>query len=32
MPSAQIVPLVPGFRLGVWAWDEVAAALRADVQ
>ena len=22
--------LVPGFWLGAWAWDEVAAALRAD--
>jgi pimeloyl-ACP methyl ester carboxylesterase len=29
MPSAPIV-LVPGFWLGAWAWDEVAAALRAD--
>ena len=28
-PSAPIV-LVPGFWLGAWAWDEVAAALRAD--
>ncbi len=27
--SAPIV-LVPGFWLGAWAWDEVAAALRAD--
>jgi pimeloyl-ACP methyl ester carboxylesterase len=27
--SASIV-LVPGFWLGAWAWDEVAAALRAD--
>ncbi len=29
MPPAPIV-LVPGFWLGAWAWDEVAAALRAD--
>ena len=29
MKSAPIV-LVPGFWLGAWAWDEVAAALRAD--
>lgn len=29
MPSAPIV-LVPGFWLGAWAWDEVAATLRAD--
>ena len=29
MGSAPIV-LVPGFWLGGWAWDEVAAALRAD--
>ncbi len=29
MRSAPIV-LVPGFWLGAWAWDEVAAALRAD--
>ncbi|MEO7119187.1 MAG: alpha/beta fold hydrolase [Candidatus Limnocylindrales bacterium] len=28
-PSAPIV-LVPGFWLGAWAWDEVAALLRAD--
>ena len=28
-PSAPIV-LVPGFWLGAWAWDEVAAGLRAD--
>lgn len=28
-PSAPIV-LVPGFWLGAWAWDEVAATLRAD--
>ena len=27
--AAPIV-LVPGFWLGAWAWDEVAAALRAD--
>ncbi len=29
MAAAPIV-LVPGFWLGGWAWDEVAAALRAD--
>ena len=29
MAPAPIV-LVPGFWLGAWAWDEVAAALRAD--
>lgn len=29
MSSAPIV-LVPGYWLGAWAWDEVAAALRAD--
>jgi pimeloyl-ACP methyl ester carboxylesterase len=29
MPPPPIV-LVPGFWLGAWAWDEVAAALRAD--
>src|SRR6476619_1100459 len=29
MTSAPIV-LVHGFWLGAWAWDEVAAALRAD--
>jgi pimeloyl-ACP methyl ester carboxylesterase len=29
MNSAPIV-LVPGFWLGAWAWDEVAAILRAD--
>jgi pimeloyl-ACP methyl ester carboxylesterase len=29
MPSAPII-LVPGFWLGAWAWDEVAAALHAD--
>ena len=29
LASAPIV-LVPGFWLGAWAWDEVAAALRAD--
>src|SRR5437899_10417649 len=29
MKTAPIV-LVPGFWLGAWAWDEVAAALRAD--
>src|SRR5256885_14151923 len=27
--AAPII-LVPGFWLGAWAWDEVAAALRAD--
>jgi pimeloyl-ACP methyl ester carboxylesterase len=31
MSSASII-LVPGFWLGAWAWDEVAAALRADGQ
>jgi pimeloyl-ACP methyl ester carboxylesterase len=29
MASTPII-LVPGFWLGAWAWDEVAAALRAD--
>jgi pimeloyl-ACP methyl ester carboxylesterase len=29
MTTAPIV-LVPGFWLGAWAWDEVAAGLRAD--
>jgi len=29
MTNAPIL-LVPGFWLGAWAWDEVAAALRAD--
>jgi pimeloyl-ACP methyl ester carboxylesterase len=29
MATAPIV-LVPGFWLGAWAWDDVAAALRAD--
>ena len=29
MASAPII-LVPGFWLGAWAWDEVAATLRAD--
>jgi pimeloyl-ACP methyl ester carboxylesterase len=29
MTGAPVV-LVPGFWLGAWAWDEVAAALRAD--
>ncbi len=29
MTTAPIV-LVPGFWLGAWAWDDVAAALRAD--
>ena len=28
MPPAPII-LVPGFWLGAWAWDEVAAALRS---
>jgi pimeloyl-ACP methyl ester carboxylesterase len=28
--SAAPIILVPGFWLGAWAWDEVAAALRAD--
>src|SRR5262245_14847174 len=27
---ARPIVLVPGFWLGAWAWDEVAAALRAD--
>ena len=32
MANSQTTPivLVPGFWLGAWAWDEVAAALRAD--
>jgi pimeloyl-ACP methyl ester carboxylesterase len=32
MPTGRTAPivLVPGFWLGAWAWDEVAAALRAD--
>ena len=29
MSTAPII-LVPGFWLGAWAWDEVAATLRAD--
>jgi len=29
MPTPPII-LVPGFWLGAWAWDEVAAILRAD--
>src|SRR5215203_3552378 len=29
MPSAPII-LVPGFWLGAWAWDDVAAQLRSD--
>jgi len=29
MPAAPII-LVPGFWLGAWAWDDVAAPLRAD--
>src|SRR5215212_1414973 len=29
MPTTPII-LVPGFWLGAWAWDEVAAALRAE--
>jgi pimeloyl-ACP methyl ester carboxylesterase len=28
--SASPIVLVPGFWLGAWAWDEVAATLRAD--
>ena len=28
--TAPPIVLVPGFWLGAWAWDEVAAALRAD--
>src|SRR4051794_26066982 len=28
--SAAPIVLVPGFWLGAWAWDDVAAALRAD--
>jgi pimeloyl-ACP methyl ester carboxylesterase len=28
--SAAPIVLVPGFWLGVWAWDEVVDALRAD--
>ena len=28
--SASPIILVPGFWLGAWAWDEVAAILRAD--
>ena len=28
--STTPIVLVPGFWLGAWAWDEVAAALRAD--
>jgi pimeloyl-ACP methyl ester carboxylesterase len=28
--TAAPIILVPGFWLGAWAWDEVAAALRAD--
>jgi len=28
--STPPIVLVPGFWLGAWAWDEVAAALRAD--
>ena len=28
--SVRPIVLVPGFWLGAWAWDEVAAALRAD--
>jgi len=30
MTSSAPIVLVPGFWLGSWAWDEVAAALRAD--
>jgi pimeloyl-ACP methyl ester carboxylesterase len=29
MPAAAPIILVPGFWLGAWAWDEVAATLRA---
>jgi pimeloyl-ACP methyl ester carboxylesterase len=29
VPASPII-LVPGFWLGAWAWDDVAAALRAD--
>jgi pimeloyl-ACP methyl ester carboxylesterase len=28
--TARPIVLVPGFWLGAWAWDDVAAALRAD--
>src|SRR5919106_1338969 len=28
--STHPIILVPGFWLGAWAWDDVAAALRAD--
>lgn len=28
--TAPPIILVPGFWLGAWAWDEVAAMLRAD--
>ena len=28
--AAPPIVLIPGFWLGAWAWDEVAAALRAD--
>ncbi len=30
LAKAAPIILVPGFWLGAWAWDEVAAALRAD--
>ena len=30
MAAGHPIVLVPGFWLGAWAWDEVAAALRAD--
>jgi pimeloyl-ACP methyl ester carboxylesterase len=30
MASSAPIVLVPGFWLGAWAWDEVAAALRAE--
>jgi pimeloyl-ACP methyl ester carboxylesterase len=30
MTTGAPIVLVPGFWLGAWAWDEVAAALRAD--
>jgi pimeloyl-ACP methyl ester carboxylesterase len=29
-PTSAPIVLVPGFWLGAWAWDEVAAALRSD--
>ncbi len=30
MGTPAPIVLVPGFWLGAWAWDEVAAILRAD--